>query len=79
MKELSLVALTHGIPEHSLVAGDVGTIVHIYPGGVAYEVEFVTGLGRTIGVFTLKPSDVRPVGADILHARSIGQAAFPAN
>ena len=71
MKELSLVALTHNIPEHSLVAGDVGTIVHVYPSEVAYEVEFTTGLGRTIGVLTLKPMDVRPVGADILHARSM--------
>jgi len=79
MKELSLIALTHSIPEHSLVAGDVGTIVHVYPGAVAYEVEFMTGLGRTIGVLTLKPSDVRPVGADILHARNMGQTAFPAN
>jgi len=79
MKELSLIALTHSIPEHSLVAGDVGTIVHVYPGGVAYEVEFMTGLGRTIGVLTLKPLDVRPVGADILRARSMGDATFPSN
>ena len=75
IKELSLVVLTHSIPEHSLVAGDVGTVVHVYPGEAAYEVEFMTGLGKTIAVLTLRPDDVRPIAAEILHARSIGASA----
>jgi hypothetical protein len=69
--EHSLVVLTHNIPEKSLLAGDVGTVVHIYPKGVAYEVEFATGLGRTIGVLTLKPQDIRLIAAEILHVRSM--------
>jgi hypothetical protein len=69
--EHSLVVLTKSIPEHSLLAGDVGTIVHVYPGGAAYEVEFATGIGRTIGVLTLKPQDVRLIAAEILHVRSV--------
>ena len=75
IKELSLVVLTRSIPEYSLVAGDVGTVVHVYPGAEAYEIEFMTGLGKTIGVLTLRPGDVRPIAAEILHARSIGQLA----
>jgi hypothetical protein len=71
MKELSLVVLMHGIPEHSLVAGDVGTVVHVYTEGKAYEVEFITGQGKTIAVITLAADEVRPVEAEILHVRSI--------
>jgi Domain of unknown function (DUF4926) len=69
--EHSLVVLTRNIPEKSLLAGDVGTVVHIYPKSVAYEVEFATGLGRTIGVLTLKPQDIRLIAAEILHVRSV--------
>ena len=75
IKELSLVVLTRSIPEYSLVAGDVGTVVHVYPDAEAYEIEFMTGLGKTIGLLTLRPADVRPIAAEILHARSIGQMA----
>jgi hypothetical protein len=71
IEELSLVVLTRGIPEHSLVMGDVGTVVHVYPKAEAYEVEFMTGLGKTIAVLTLRPEDVRPIAAEILHARSL--------
>lgn len=75
IKELSLVVLTKNIPDYSLLSGDVGTVVHAYPDGAAYEVEFVTGLGKTIAVLTLLPDDVRPVAAEILHVRSIAKAA----
>jgi hypothetical protein len=73
MTELSLIVLTRSIPEHGLIAGDVGTIVHVYPEHEAYEVEFATGLGKTIAVLTLRPPDVRPIAAEILHTRSIAQ------
>ena len=69
--EHSLVVLTHNIPEKSLLAGDVGTVVHVYPGDVAYEVEFATGLGRTIGVLTLNPLDIRLIASEILHVRTV--------
>jgi hypothetical protein len=38
----------------------------------AYEVEFIAGDGKTVGVVTLKPKDIRPLDAsEILHARRI--------
>jgi hypothetical protein len=45
MEELDLVVLTHDIPEHGLQQGDLGTIVHCYTDGQAWEVEFVTAEG----------------------------------
>jgi hypothetical protein len=75
IKELSLVVLTRNISEHSLLAGDVGTVVHCYPNESAYEVEFITGLGKTLAVLTLTSEDIRPVAAEILHVRSILQPA----
>ncbi|HET6400883.1 MAG TPA: DUF4926 domain-containing protein [Candidatus Kapabacteria bacterium] len=75
IRELSLAVLTHSIPEYSLVAGDVGTVVHVYPDAEAYEVEFITGLGKTIAVLTLRPQDIRSVSSEILHVRTISQMA----
>lgn len=46
-REHDLVVLERCIDEHYLVKGDVGTVVHCYAGGDAYEVEFVTGAGDT--------------------------------
>ncbi len=71
MQELSLVVLIKSIPEHSLMAGDVGTVVHVYPEAKGYEVEFITGQGKTIAVITLTAEEVRPVEAEILHVRAI--------
>jgi len=42
-------------------AGDVGTVVHVYGGGVGYEVEFATLTGHPQGVLTLAPEEVRAV------------------
>jgi Domain of unknown function (DUF4926) len=73
--EHDVVVLTHDLPEHNLRAGDVGAVVHVYPDGKAYEVEFVTGAGETLAVETLEPADIRPFGAgEILHIRSVTAA-----
>ena len=73
--ELDTVALTHDIPEHRLKAGDIGAVVYCHNPPVAYEVEFVTAEGGTIGVLTLPQGDVRPLGQrDILHARELASA-----
>jgi hypothetical protein len=61
MKELDMVALERDLPTYGLRTGDVGTIVHDYDGGAAYEVEFVRTDGDTIAVVTLTPKDVRPL------------------
>ena len=69
ISELDTVVLTHSIPEHHLETGDVGAVVHVYNGGT-YEVEFVTGAGKTVAVLTLTDEDVRAMRErEILHAR----------
>lgn len=35
------------IPRMKLLAGAIGVVGHVYPGGAAYEVEFISGEGRT--------------------------------
>lgn len=75
IKEHDRVVLTVAVPAEGLEAGDVGTVVHIYPGGVAYEVEFVTLEGNTAAVVTVEARQVRPVrNREITHAREL-QAA----
>jgi Domain of unknown function (DUF4926) len=74
MEELDLVVLTHDIPEHGLQQGDLGTIVHCYTDGQAWEVEFVTAEGRTVAVLTLTRADIRPMERyEILHVRELSQ------
>jgi hypothetical protein len=75
IKEHDCVVLTANLPEEKLEAGDVGTVVHIHKGGVAYEVEFVTLAGETIAVATVEASQVRPVGKrDLNHVRELQTA-----
>jgi Domain of unknown function (DUF4926) len=69
--ELETVALTKDVPEYRLVTGDVGTVVHVYANGEAVEVEFVRADGVTVAVLTLRSAEVRPLTADILHARRL--------
>jgi hypothetical protein len=66
------VVLTTNIPAEGLESGDVGTVVHIYKDGLAYEVEFTTLDGKTAAVATLEATQVRPVGnREITHARQL--------
>lgn len=75
MHELDLVVLTHPIVAHGLEAGDIGTIVHVYQDGAAYEVEFVTAEGATVAVLTLTSAEVRPrASREILHVRELSSA-----
>lgn len=70
--EHTIVVLTRDLTEYRLHAGDVGTVVHIYPDAKAYEVEFATGAGDTLAVETLEPDDIRPLAAnEILHTRPV--------
>ena len=72
MKELETVVLTKDIPEYGLKKGDVGTIVMVHAREVGYEVEFVTLGGETIGVLSLKPSEVRLAEKrEIPHVRAV--------
>ena len=73
--ELDTVVLTRDLKEHGLEMGDVGAVVHCYPKGKTFEVEFVTGEGHTAAVLTLVDSDIRLMGkGEILHARQFTAA-----
>ncbi len=70
IKEHERVVLKKGIPEQGLKTGDVGTVVHIYKKGEAFEVEFLTLHGETVAIATLNASQVRRVlKREITHAR----------
>jgi hypothetical protein len=70
IKEHNRVVLKKSIPEQGLKAGDVGTVVHVHRKGEAFEVEFLTLNGETVGVVTLTAAQVRPVlKREITHAR----------
>jgi hypothetical protein len=72
IKEHDYVVLTKNLPEESLEAGDVGTVIHLHENRVAYEVEFVTLAGKTVAVATVEASQLRPVGKrDISHVREL--------
>jgi hypothetical protein len=72
IKEHDRVVLTTPVPAEGLEAGDVGTVVHMYRDGLAYEVEFTTLAGSTAAVVTLDAAQVRPVGKrEITHAREL--------
>ena len=58
IKELDAIVLTHDVNEHNLKRGDVGAVIHRYPAD-GFEVEFVTGEGKTAAVLTLTGDDIR--------------------
>lgn len=75
IREHDRVVLKTPVIAEGLEAGDVGTVVHIYRDGAAYEVEFVTLDGRTAAVVTLETHQVRPVNKrEITHARELSVA-----
>ena len=72
INEHDRVVLTVDLPSEKLTAGDVGTVVHIYSEGKAFEVEFVSLEGETVAVVTLERTQVRPVERhEITHARRV--------
>jgi hypothetical protein len=75
IKEHERVVLKSDVPAEGLKAGDVGTVVHVYSDGKAYEVEFVTLDGHTAAVVTLEAAQVRAVHRrEITHARNLATA-----
>jgi hypothetical protein len=72
LREHERVVLTTAITDEGLEAGDVGTVVHVYTDGQAYEVEFVALDGHTTAVTTLEAHQVRPVTSrDMAHSREM--------
>jgi predicted transcriptional regulator len=75
IKEHDRVVLKTAIAAEGLEAGDVGTVVHVYKDGLAYEVEFTTLDGKTAAVATVEAAQVRPIGSrEINHARALAPA-----
>ena len=65
-----LTAPVTGDFDEELGPGDVGVIIHIHPGGVAFVVEFFTLDGDTAAIATVLPHQARPAtDKDIIHAR----------
>src|SRR6185295_13733101 len=72
IKEHDRIVLNTALPDEGLESGDVGTVVHVYRDGQAFEVEFVTLDGHTAAVATLEASQVRPVTRrDLTHVREL--------
>jgi len=72
IKEHERIVLKEQVSAEGLEKGDVGTVVHVYKDGEAYEVEFLTLDGNTAAVVTLEAAQVRPVGRrEITHAREL--------
>ncbi|MEH2449176.1 MAG: DUF4926 domain-containing protein [Nostoc sp.] len=55
---LDVVALTIDLPEYNLYRGQVGTVVELLAGGVAFEVEFSDRNGRTYESVGLRPEQI---------------------
>ena len=60
-EKLECVVLAHDISKHGLRAGDLGTVVEIYPED-GFEVEFVRGSGVTQALLMLTGQDIRKIG-----------------
>lgn len=72
IREHDMAVLTSDIPDERLVAGDVGTVVHVHRDGTAYEVEFMTLDGETVAVVTVEAGQARPVRRrELPHARPL--------
>ncbi len=72
IEELDRVVLLHDLPGKKLKAGDAGTVVMVYKGGEAFEVEFMTLSGETFALETLRADGVRPArGQEVAQAREL--------
>lgn len=73
--EHSQVVLTCPLPALGLEPGDVGIVVHVHGAAAAYEVEFMSLDGRTIGVQTLRADQLRQVSASAVPHERVRAAA----
>jgi len=70
IREHDLVVLRRDKEEWGLEAGDVGTVVLVYPLG-GYMVEFVDHEGNTLALLDLAEEEVEPLrGPALLRAKS---------
>lgn len=72
IEELDRVAPTRALPEHGLIAGDIGAVVGVHQGGKGFTIEFVSFDGKTIAIATLGAGAVRPLRPrEIPHVREL--------
>jgi hypothetical protein len=74
-QEHAQVVLACPLPALGLEPGDVGVVVHVHARGAAYEVEFMSLDGRTIGVQTLRADQLRAVSASAVPHERVRAAA----
>jgi hypothetical protein len=79
IKEHDRIVLTERVPAEGLEVGDVGTVVHVYADGKAFEVEFTTLDGKTAAVATSRHSrfDRSPATRSRIHASCRASADCP--
>jgi len=72
-KLLDTIIATVNIPDHKVLAGDIGATVEVYTTPtLAYEVEFVNADGSTRALLTVAPDQIRPLApADVLTTRQL--------
>lgn len=76
--EHTQVVLACPLPALGLEPGDVGVVVFVHANGAAYEVEFMSLDGHTIGVETLLAGQLRAVsGSAVPHERERSAARIP--
>ena len=64
--------LTTQVPAERLECGDVGTVIHSYADGKAFEIDFMTLDGQTAAVATVAASAVRPITSrGMTHSREL--------
>ena len=74
-KKLEVVVLRQDLPESGLRAGDLGTVVALYPPD-GIEVEFVRGSGETQALLTLTENDLRKIDShDLLSTRRLAKVS----
>jgi hypothetical protein len=70
IERFSTVVLTEDLPDDELISGDSGTVIDIYDGGTAYEIEFFALSGETVAVATVESKMVRSATKeDVTHSR----------
>lgn len=72
IQEHASVVLLEALPRPGLEVGDVGVVVHVHLNGEAYEVEFLTLEGETVGIETLSAGQIRAASRrDMPHVREL--------
>jgi len=71
IEEHEQAVLTRDLPEHGLVAGDIGTVVAVHDKSAGYTLEFMTVQGDTIAIVSVDATDVRPAhDREVPHVRA---------